>query len=146
MVLLASTYDQSKYLRAEDVTQPKVLRIKKVTEELVGAGANQEKKLVVSFSNGSKGLPLNRTNNRTIRGAYGDDTANWSGKSIVVFQAQVEFKGKLVAGLRVRIPPPKQPATTQEALDNFGLPPVQPTPKPEPEPQYTDDFDDEMPL
>jgi hypothetical protein len=116
MVLLASTYDQSKYLRAEDVTQPKVLRIKKVTEELVGSGANQEKKLVVSFSNGPKGLPLNRTNNRTIRGAYGDDTTNWSGKSIVVFQAEVEFKGKLVAGLRVRIPPPKQPSNLVERL------------------------------
>ena len=146
MVLLASTYDQSKYLRAEDVTQPKVLRIKNVTEELVGQGANQQKKLVVGFGNGSKGLPLNRTNNRTIRGAYGDDTAGWVGKSVVVFQTETEFKGKLVPALRVRIPPPKQPATTREALDNFGLPPAQPAPKPEPEPQYPADFDDELPL
>jgi hypothetical protein len=120
-------------LRAEDVTQAKVLRIKKVTEELVGMGADQQKKLVLSFSNGSKALVLNRTNNRTIRGAYGDDTTGWSGKSIVVFQTQADFRGRLVPALRVRIPSPKQPSTTQEALDDFGAP-VRPAPKPEPEP------------
>ena len=146
MVLLASTYDQSKYLRAEDVTQPKVLRIKNVTEELVSQGADQQPKLTVWFSDGSKGLPLNRTNNRTIRGAYGDDTAGWSGKSIVVFQSQAEFRGRLVPALRVRIPPPKRPSTTQEALDDFGLAPVRPASKPEPEPELVDDFDDELPL
>jgi hypothetical protein len=79
MVLLASTYDQSKFLRAEDLTQDKTFRIKSVSEELVGQGADQQKKLVVWFTNSPKGLALNRTNNRTIRGAYGDDTAGWTG-------------------------------------------------------------------
>src|SRR5262249_27964644 len=145
MVLLASTYDQSKYLRAEDVTQAKVLRIKKVTEELVGMGADQQKKLVAWFANGSKGLALNRTNNRTIRGAYGDDTAGWIGKSVVGFQTQAHFRGRLVPALGVRIPSPKQPSTPQEALNDFGSP-VRPAPKPEPEPELVDDFNDEMPL
>jgi hypothetical protein len=141
MVLLASTYDQSKYLRAEDVTQEKILRIKKVTEELVGAGADQQKKLVVWFGNGSKGLALNRTNNRTIRGAYGDDTAAWTNKLIAVFQSQADFRGRLVPALRVRIPPPK---SARETLDRFAE--VRPAPKPEPEPDLVDDFDDEIPL
>src|SRR5262249_42890135 len=72
MVLLASTYDQSRFFRAEDLTQDKVLRIKSVTEESIGQGPDQQKKLVVWFTNHPKGLVLNRTNNRTIRGAYGD--------------------------------------------------------------------------
>jgi hypothetical protein len=141
MVLLASTYDQSKYLRAEDVAQEQILRIKKVTEELVGVGADQQKKLVVWFANGSKGLALNRTNNRTLRGAYGDDTAGWSGKLIAVFQTQADFRGRSVPALRVRIPPPK---SAREALDRFAEPAPRSAPKAEPE--LVDDFDDEVSL
>jgi hypothetical protein len=107
MVLLASAYDQSKYFRAEEITQEKTLRIKTVTEELVGVGADQEKKLVVWFTNSPKGLALNRTNNRTLRGVYGDDTAGWAGKLIVVFQTTADYRGRLVPALRVRIPPPR---------------------------------------
>ena len=42
MVLLASSFDQSRFFRAEDLTQDKVLRIKSVTEEVVGQGPDQE--------------------------------------------------------------------------------------------------------
>ena len=97
MVLLASKYDQSRFFRAEDLTQDKVLRIRSVTEEPVGA--NQQKKLVVWFTNHPKGLVLNRTNNRTIRGAYGDDVAGWMGKLIVLFRTQADFRGELVGAL-----------------------------------------------
>ena len=65
MVLLASSFDQSKYFCAEDLTQEKLLRIKSVSVELVGP--KQEQKPVVWFTNHTKGLPLNKTNNRTIR-------------------------------------------------------------------------------
>jgi hypothetical protein len=154
MVLLASAYDQSKYFRAEEITQEKTLRIKTVTEELVGVGADQEKKLVVWFTNSPKGLALNRTNNRTLRGVYGDDTAGWAGKLIVVFQTTADYRGRLVPALRVRIPPPKhasgngrtaKPAPAQQsAPEQFAeAPPTRPTPTLEPE---ADDFDDEIPL
>ena len=148
MVLLASMYDQSKFLRAEDLTQDKVLRIKSVTEELVGQGADQQKKLVVWFTNSPKGLALNRTNNRTIRGAYGDDVAGWIGKLIVVFPTQADFRGRLVGALRVRIPPPKQAKTSVAA------PPAQESAKPAAatkpapaasEPEADPDLDDEIP-
>ena len=59
------------------------------------------------FTNDEHGLPLNRVNNRTIRGAFGDPVDGWVNKIIVVFPATVEFRGKMVPGLRVRIPPPK---------------------------------------
>ena len=125
MVLLASTYDQSRFLRTEDLTQDKVLRIKSVTEELIGQGADQQKKLVVWFANSPKGLALNRTNNRTIRGAYGDDVAGWTGKLIVLFPTQADFRGRLVGALRVRIPPPKQAkSSVVDALNSFAAPPA----------------------
>jgi hypothetical protein len=150
MVLLASTYDQSRFLRAEDLTQDKVLRIKSVTEELVGEGADQKKKLVVWFTNSPKGLPLNRTNNRTIRGAYGDNVAGWTDKLIVVFPTQAEFRGRLVGALRVRIPPPKQAKTSVAApLAQEAARPAtatKPAPAAPPEPEADFDLDDEIPL
>ena len=79
-----------------------------------------EKKLVVWFTNDERGLVLNKTNNRTIRGAFGDDTANWVGKIIVVFPTMTDLRGKMTPALRVRIPPPKQapqqPAAPQQPV------------------------------
>ncbi len=107
MVLLASNYDKSKYLKADDLEGERKFRIKTVTEEVIGVGADKEKKLVVWFTNDDRGLVLNRTNNRVLRGAFGDDTAGWAGKVIVAFSMLVEMRGNPVQGLRVRIPPPK---------------------------------------
>ena len=56
----------------------------------------------------SAGLVLNKTNNRTLRGAFGDDTADWAGKIIVDVSDDGRQPGKMVPALRVRIPPPKQ--------------------------------------
>ena len=147
MVLLASSYDQSRFFRAEDLQEEKLLKIKGVTEEMVGQGADQEKKLVVWFTNSKKGLPLNRTNNRTIRGAYGDDTADWPGKIIAVFPTQAEFRGRQVAALRVRIPPKSNPKITtgpQKAI--APAKPAKPAPAPEPELEEDLDFNDEIGL
>ena len=86
------------------------MRIKSATEEVVGTGDDKEHKLVVWFTNDERGLVLNRTNNRVLRGAFGDVVDSWAGKIIVVFPTTVDFRGKLVPALRVRIPPPKQAA------------------------------------
>jgi hypothetical protein len=138
MPLLASTYDQSKYLKAQDLTAERKFRIKNVTEELIGAGNDKEKKLVVWFTNDERGLVLNRTNNRTIRGAYGDPIAGWIGKIIIVFPTTVEFRGRMTPGLRVRIPPPKQHGKSAA----LAKPP--PPPDPEPEKVADDDLDDDL--
>ena len=105
---LRLTYDQVEYFKAEDLEREKKFRIKNVTEEVDRDGAEKEKKLVVWFTNDERGLVLNKTNNRTLRGAFGDDMAGWTGKIIVVFPTMAEFRGKMVPALRVRIPPPKQ--------------------------------------
>jgi hypothetical protein len=72
MVLLASNYDQSRFFKAQDLTAEKKFKIKAVTEEDVGIGKDKERKLVLWFTNDKRGLVLNRVNNRTLRGAYGD--------------------------------------------------------------------------
>jgi hypothetical protein len=109
MVLLASEYDQSRFLKAADLQREKKFRIIAATEEEVGE--KQEKKLVIWFTNDKRGLVLNKTNNRTIRGAFGDAVDGWKNKIIVIFPTMTDVRGKLTPALRVRIPPPKQAAT-----------------------------------
>jgi hypothetical protein len=134
MVLLASTYDQSRFFKAADLTQEKKLRIKEATEESVGNGRDKQK-LVVWFTNDERGLVLNKTNNRTIRGAFGDPVSGWVGKIIVLFPTQDEFRGKMGPAMRVRIPPPKQ-------VGQAAKPP--PSPAPPPEQVNDDDFNDDL--
>jgi hypothetical protein len=111
-MLLASDYDKSKYLKSEDIKDEKKFRIKDVTEEKIGD--DKEKKLVVWFTNDERGLICNKTNNRTLRGAFGDPVKGWIGKIIVIFTMLVDNRGKMTLGLRVRIPPPKQSPATAE--------------------------------
>jgi len=150
MVLLASEYDQSKYFKAADLTQEKKLRIKDVTEEWIGTGADKEKKLVVWFTNDERGLVLNRVNNRTIRGAFGDPIEGWNGKIIILFPTMAEFRGKMGPALRVRIPPLKsngqtaaQPKPPTDPPDE-AVEPKQPSKKPAAQPSLSDELDDEI--
>ena len=152
MVLLASSFDQSRFMSAADFPQEKKLRIKNVTVESVrGNSGRQEEKPVAWFTNHKKGLVLNATNRRTLQAALGDDMELWTDAIIVVFPTKTDFGGKLVGALRVRMPPPKQatmgngqptkPAAVKEALDTFAAPSE---PKPEPKPALKDDLDDEI--
>ena len=135
MALLASSYDESKYFKA-DLADEIRLKMKTVTEEKIGLGAEQEVKLVVWFTNSKRGLVLNRVNNRTIRAAYGDPVNGWVGKIIVLFPTTAEFRGKMGPALRVRIPTPK---------DGYKAAPVKLPPKPPVEAE-ADDFDEEEQL
>jgi hypothetical protein len=141
MVLLASAYDQSRFFKAADLPQEKKLRIKEATEELIGVGADQKKMLTVWFTNDERGLPLNKTNNRVIRGAFGDPVSGWVGKIIVLFPTTAELRGKMVPCLRVRIPPPKQ--ATGNGQGQAAAKPAEPPPPPPP-PSVDDDLDDEL--
>jgi hypothetical protein len=83
-MLLASSYDQTRFFKAADMPQEKKLRIKDVTEEEIGVGKDKERKLCIWFTNDARGLVLNRTNNRTLRGAFGDACDGWKGKIVGV--------------------------------------------------------------
>jgi hypothetical protein len=152
-MVLASDFDKSKYLRAEDLKSEKKFRIKAGTVDVVGTGSEKEQKLVVWFTNDERGLVLNKTNNRALRGAFGDDVDGWKGKIIIIFPTMVDMRGKMTPALRVRIPPskggngpavavPPQPPpptpSAQQQLDEFGQ-----AQSPE-RPSLSDDLDDEI--
>ncbi len=101
----------SNYVKAADLNgKPCPLTIRTCVLEELGQGNDKEQKPVLSFNGAQKGLVLNKTNSNTIADAYSDATANWEGKPVEVYPTQVEFKGKLVDGIRVRIQPAAQPA------------------------------------
>jgi hypothetical protein len=105
MVLLASDFDQSKYLKAADigpVGTEKRLKIKAATRE-TGVGERKETKGCIWFTTTNKGLLLNKTNLRTLRDAFGNPMDPWVGRVIVAYVVMTD-KGD---GVRVRIPPPK---------------------------------------
>jgi hypothetical protein len=50
------------------LTVEKKFKIKSVSEEAVGVGKDKENKLVLWFTNDKRGLVMNKTNIRTLRG------------------------------------------------------------------------------
>jgi hypothetical protein len=163
-MLLASDFDKSKYLKAVDLECEKKFRIKEVTsDELTDNAGKKEKKLIVWFTNDDRGLVLNKTNNRTLRGAFGDNTADWARKVIVMFPMMAD-NGK--PGIRIRIQPPKKDAAAATATSSsnkpngngaaVAAPPVTPPTAPpvatdpdlEPDPKLSaaEEMDDEIPF
>ena len=112
-----------------------------VTEEEIGVGKDKEKKLVVWFTNDPRGLVLNRVNNRTLRGAFGDPVSGWIGKIIIAFPTQDEFRGRMVPVIRLRVPPPKQGGNGQAAAKPPPVPPPVPA---DPVELEDDDLSDEI--
>ena len=111
MVLLASDYDKSKYLKATDLDREKKFRIKTVTEEESSSKGRKRRR---SSSSGSPtmsaGLVLNKTNNRTFAALLATTLPSWAGKIIAMFPTMADIPRQDGPALRVRIPPPKQAA------------------------------------
>ena len=93
-MLLASDYDKSKYLKATDLDRERKFRIKSVTADELGVGKDKETKLVVWFTNDERGLVLNKTNNRALRGAFGDNTADWATELSRCFRRRWTFAAR----------------------------------------------------
>lgn len=101
----------SEYLKAADL-QGRAVRVHIDRVEMRDIGGDH--KPVLYFQNKDKGMVLNKTNASNIAGAYGDDTDDWQGAEVELFEAQVDFQGKTVPAIRIRIPP-RPPAQRQAA-------------------------------
>lgn len=103
----------SNYLKAADLKGRNALvTIARADFEMIG----DDKKLVLFFEGKDKGMVLNKTNAGNIAAAYGDDTDDWKGQQIVLFEAMVDYQGKTVAAIRVRQPMAKdRPAPARAA-------------------------------
>lgn len=97
----------SEYLRAADL-QGKQVRVVIDNVELREVGGDGEHKPVLFFQGRDKGVVLNKTNATVLAEAYGDDTDDWTGETVVLFEALVSFQGKNVKAIRMRVPTPAE--------------------------------------
>ncbi len=94
-------YFPSKYLKAEDIAQDTKVTIENVTEEDI----MKERKLVVHFAELDKGVVLNKTNAHSIAKIVNSKTfSEWSGQTVVLYKADVPYRGDIVSAIRFKAP------------------------------------------
>ena len=107
----------SDYLRAADL-QGKPVKLTMSHVEMKDIGGYHKPALF--FKGTDKGMILNKTNSNNIASAYGDDTDDWTGKEIVLFEAMVDFQGKTVAAIRVRTPQAKDRSPPKPTVNDMA--------------------------
>lgn len=95
---------ESKWLKASDLKdktgRPVKARVTIDRTEIVEFKDNT-KKLGLFFVGKEKGLVLNKTNAQLIAEQYGQDSAQWNGKSISIYATTTDFGGERVECIRV---------------------------------------------
>jgi hypothetical protein len=127
----------SKYISATDL-QGRSARVR-IDRVAIATMNDGKSKPILYFQGKQKGLALNKTNANTIQNTYGPDTDDWAGAEIELFPAEVDFQGKMVQAVRVRIPPRQAARPTQPAQQRQAAP-AQTAPQNEPP------FDDDIPF
>lgn len=90
----------SQYLKSADLQGRRVkVTMSHVNMEDVGG----DPKPILYFIGKEKGLVLNKTNANNIAMIYGDDTDAWSGQTIELVEAMVDFQGRTVPAIRVYV-------------------------------------------
>lgn len=108
--MLISQAFPSEFLKASDL-QDKQVRVIMGHTEMKDLG--QDSKPALFFERAEfewfpkdKALILNKTNSNNIGMIYGDDTDDWTGKELILYPTMVDFQGRTVPAIRVRVPPP----------------------------------------
>lgn len=129
MSFTASEFTTKQGLKADEVKAKGPYRA-----EITGAriatfekdGKNERKpELLLRVNGEERSLILNKTNLAILAGTFGDASAGWIGKMIgLVHDPAVSYGGKLIGGIRVKVPtarPPAQPVVPLAPADDpFG--------------------------
>lgn len=109
----------STYLKAADLQGRQVtVTMSRVEIEDISGG---DRKPVLYFQNKEKGLVLNKTNSNIISAVFGDETDDWVGQSVQLYEAMVDFQGKQVPAIRLKV---VRPAVQRAAPPRAPEPPV----------------------
>jgi len=123
-------FPPSEYLRSEDVEEAggeMELTITTITKkEYADDDGKKEVKGQLTFAELEKKLTLNVTNTKTLAAMFGDQDIDkhWIGKTILLYvDPHVQYAGKEVKGIRIRLIDPKQDAVTAywRATRELGL-------------------------
>ena len=99
----------SKYIKASDLQgrEIKVIMSHCEREEVGQKDGRPDFKPVLYFKGKEKGLALNKTNAGVISDFYGDDSVDWADQPLILFSIKTDFQGKVVDGIRCRVPTAK---------------------------------------
>ena len=90
----------SRYIKADDLSEPRTLKIKEVVMEEMNDGVS---KPTIYFVGEPKGLVLNKTNAEFISLiTNSDDTDGWVGHRVELHKDLVLFRGQATPCVRVR--------------------------------------------
>lgn len=123
--MLISAAFPGSYLKAQDL-QGRTIPVTIADCRMEDLGG--EEKPVLYFEGKERGLVLNKTNASFLVDAYGDETSQWRGRPIELYPARVQFQGRMVDAIRVRVPAPPlhQPAPGAAAPAQPQQPAMQP--------------------
>jgi hypothetical protein len=124
----------SKYVRASDLPQPRVVTISNAAMEPMKNDGKDVDKLVLTFRERIKPLVVNLTIFEAIEQLYGGETNDWVGKKIELHADRCRFGSKMVDCVRCREPqqpdlalgngaPRPQPRVNPDPRENVGTPP-----------------------
>jgi hypothetical protein len=118
----------SNYLRASDL-QNRTVRV--VISGIQSEKIGDDTKPVLYFQGKAKGLVLNKTNANNIALVYGDESDNWMNRPLDIYPTMVDYQGRSVEAIRVKVPPITQPVAPPVQQSAADMPP---------------DYDDEIPF
>lgn len=117
---------ESKYLKQSDVdgvVRVSIASLKKVN--VARDDEDPEYRWTAKFHELPKPMVLNVTNLKRLAKALGDDTDNWLDEPVELYvDADIEFGGNIVGGLRLRGIPRKGIAKAATKYDERNPPPV----------------------
>ena len=94
----------SKYLKQHDAEDDTLVTVAKVGEaNIAKEGEPAEVKWLIRFKEFDKPMVLNRTNISLLGTFLGDDTDDWIGKQVILYNDEsIQFQGKVTGGLRFK--------------------------------------------
>lgn len=94
----------SKYLKAGDLPEEGTQSATIERVEIEEIGLRKYRKPVIHFEDLDKALVCNKTNCNTIAKITGSrEFEDWTGKTIHLYRAEVEFQGEMVEAIRVKL-------------------------------------------
>ena len=110
---------RSKYLKAADLNGKELaLQMNYVEYELLRG--QEDEQPVLYFTDDTKPLVLNATNEKAIKSVFGEETDDWADHTIVLFPTTTQFGGNTVDCIRIRLPVPAlEPAPAADSSVPF---------------------------
>jgi hypothetical protein len=108
----------SKYLKASDIPDGREVPVQIDAIQVEPMEQSGDDKPVLYFIGKKKGLVLNKTNAAVLSAAFGDESDQWHGKSVLLFSAMTQYGGRMVPCLRIKLArPPAIAAPPVEAAN-----------------------------